>query len=70
MFKNVSTLEVKGHEKRLYHFYCQPNAPLGEVYEALCSMKLYVFEQMKLQENKQNDSLENKIKEKLEVKDK
>lgn len=69
MFKNISTLEVKGHEKRVYHFYCQPNAPLGEIFDALSSMKAYVFEQMKLLEQKQNESLEDKVKQKKEEKD-
>lgn len=50
MFKNISVLEVKGAEKRIYKFYCDPKSPLGEVYDAISTMKLHIFEQMKLRD--------------------
>jgi len=55
MFKHISVLEVKGNEKRMYKFYCDPKSPLGEVHDALTTMKIHVLEQMKLQEQKEKD---------------
>ena len=50
MFKNLSILEVKGAEDRLYRFECDPNSPLGEVHDALCSLRSFVLDQMNAQD--------------------
>lgn len=45
MLKNKSVLEVvKG--AREYQFSCEPDSPLGEVFDALCQMKSYVVEKI------------------------
>lgn len=45
MLKNITVLEVKIGE-RLYQMECDPNAPLGEVHDALSSMKAYIINRM------------------------
>ena len=39
MHVKVAKIEVKGFEKRVYEFYYRPNAPLGEVFDALKEMQ-------------------------------
>ena len=46
MLKNLSVLEVKVDD-RLYRFECDPNAPLGEVYDSVSAMKKYIYGVMK-----------------------
>tara|TARA_R110002126_G_scaffold51939_1_gene141843 strand:+ start:19061 stop:19240 length:180 start_codon:yes stop_codon:yes gene_type:complete len=53
MLKQVSKLEVKGNEKRLFQLYYQPKSPLGEVLDALSSMKLHVIDMMRIAEAEQ-----------------
>lgn len=45
MLKNKSRLEVKSGEK-VYEFACDFDAPIGEIYDALCQMKKFVIEKM------------------------
>ena len=52
MRKQVTVLEVKGAEKRLYEFHYRPSAPLGEVYEALKQMERWIIQEMSLQDQK------------------
>ena len=58
MFKPKSVLEVKGGNDRIYNFYCDNDSPLGEVHDALCSMRSFVLEQMKAVEEQENPSEE------------
>ena len=44
MFKQKLTLEVKGSEDRVFKFECDPQAPLGEIHDALQKMKGYVVQ--------------------------
>lgn len=58
MLKQKSTLEVKVAE-RSYEFQCDPQAPLGEIHDALCQMKVYIVQRIvdadKVQEVKEDD---------------
>jgi hypothetical protein len=45
MIKTKTILEVKIGE-RIYEMECDPNAPLGEVHDALSSMKSYIINRM------------------------
>ncbi len=55
MLKSTATIEIKGTQKRVYTFYYDPSSPLGEVYDSICSMRLYVLEQMKLQDMRETE---------------
>ena len=50
MIKQTSVIELLGTEKRIYRFYFDPKAPLGEAFDVLNKMKMHLMEQMKLQE--------------------
>ncbi len=53
MFKHKYVLEVKGQEDRLYRFECDASAPLGELNDALYSMKSIVVKQLNEQHEKE-----------------
>jgi hypothetical protein len=38
MIKNKIAFEVK-KEERIYSFNCDPDSPLGEIFDVLCSMQ-------------------------------
>lgn len=46
MIKNKIAFEIK-KEERLYNFYCDPESPLGEIFDVLSSMRSMVFEKLK-----------------------
>lgn len=46
MFKNKFVLEVKGAGEKIYSFQCDPSAPLGEIHDALISMKTIIVNQI------------------------
>jgi len=52
MLKNKTLLEVKIGE-RAHIYECLPDAPLGEVHDALCQMKAFVIN--KILENQKAD---------------
>lgn len=65
MFKNKYVLEVLGKEDRVYRLDFDPKAPLGELHDALFTMKGAVVkmimerqEQEKAPENKEEDCCE------------
>lgn len=41
MIKNKTALQVKKGE-RIYEFNCDPDSPIGELYDALFEMQAYV----------------------------
>lgn len=45
MIKNKVSFEVKKDE-RIYSFYCDPECPLGEIFDAMCAMKLEVVQRI------------------------
>ena len=45
MLKNLVHLEVKKQERE-YFFGCDPQAPLGEIYDALCEMQKYIADRI------------------------
>ena len=45
MIKNFVALEHKVDD-RVYQFFCDPNAPLGEIHDAICKMKSYVVDKI------------------------
>jgi len=47
MFTQKMVLVVKGIEDRLYRFECEPDAPLGEVHDALATMTSFTVEEIK-----------------------
>lgn len=61
MFKNKSVLEVKGAEKRIYELHCRQDSPLGELYDALCTMKHHVMTEMHKHEDAQNKECKEKL---------
>ena len=46
MIKQKIVLEVKIGE-RIYELDCSPDSPLGEIHDALSSMKFMIIEKMK-----------------------
>lgn len=65
MFKQKFILEVKGSQDRVYRFECDPQAPLGEMHDALYTMKGVIVEQlMKKQEAEKGQEEEPKCEEK------
>lgn len=46
MIKNRTILEYKVNE-RVYEFSCDPNSPLGEIYDALTHTLNFVLDKMK-----------------------
>lgn len=46
MLHQKSCIEVKGNNDRMYGFYTEPSAPLGEVYDALHTMMTHVLKLM------------------------
>ncbi len=57
MFKTQASLEVKGHEKRVYQLLCNIDSPPGEILDVLCQMKAHVISYMQIIEKQQNDKL-------------
>lgn len=47
MFKQNMVLCVKGNEERIHRLECDPTTPLGEVHDALETMKAFVIEEIK-----------------------
>lgn len=47
MFQQKTILLVKGNEDRLFRFECDPTSQLGEVHDALETMKAFVVEEIK-----------------------
>jgi len=58
MFKQKFVLEVKGNNDRTYFFECDPQAPLGEIHDALFAMKNAVVKQIQAQNDVENASEE------------
>jgi len=61
MFKQKYVLEVKGNDERIYMFSCPPEAPLGEIHDALFTMKGVVMEHLNKRhegENTEEKSIE------------
>ena len=56
-----SALEVKGSNNRSYSFHCSPDSPLGEVHDALCTMKKQIIDEMKKFEDKQNKECKDRV---------
>lgn len=46
MFKQRYVLDVIGQDERIYRFDCDPNAPLGEMHDALKTMMDIVIKQI------------------------
>lgn len=46
MIKNLIKLEHKIGD-RVFHMYCDPDSPLGEVHDALSAMKAYIVARIK-----------------------
>ena len=45
MLKNEICLEIK-KEDRTYRFTCSPDAPLGEIFDALSNMRGFVLDKL------------------------
>lgn len=45
MLKNSVKLQVEKNERK-YSFDCEPNAPLGEIFDVLCEMREYILNRM------------------------
>lgn len=56
MFKQKLCIELEGAEGRKYSLHCEPNAPLGELYDVLYKMKAAIMHQ--LNESHKKDKLE------------
>lgn len=66
MLKNLSQLEFKIAE-RVYHFVCDPNAPLHEVKDALFNFMKYIGQVEDNFKNQQSaQEAENPVQEKIE----
>ena len=46
MFKQKTILEVKGADDRIYRLECDSSSPLGELYDAVFTMKNIVMKQL------------------------
>lgn len=57
MIKNKVAFEVKKDE-RIYAFYCDPECPLGEIFDVMCSMKSVVLERINAVSIKPEDKKE------------
>ncbi len=55
MFKNLLVLEVKGGRERIHQYQGTPESPLGEIYDALSAMKIYVLQLMNEAEKKESE---------------
>lgn len=51
MIKTKISFEVKKDE-RVYAFYCDPECPLGEIFDVLCMMKSEVVQRIQASEVK------------------
>ena len=64
MFQQKTILEVKAAD-RIHRFECDPNSPLGEVFDALAAMKSFIVNEInerdKAEKQKQEEA--NKPKE-------
>lgn len=54
--KSKTTFEKKTGD-RIYVFECDPDSPLGEIYDALTLMRAFILE--KIQENEKAESKDN-----------
>lgn len=45
MIKNKIVFEVK-KDDRIYAFYCDPECPLGEIFDAMCAMKSEIVQRI------------------------
>lgn len=52
MIKGIAQFEHKIGE-RVYHFYCENDAPLGEVFDSLTKFKMHVTGLIQASEQKQ-----------------
>jgi hypothetical protein len=60
MLKNSAKIEIKMDiNERSYQFFCDNNSPLGELYDALSSIRNFVTEKMKEIENKEQQDKAN-----------
>lgn len=66
MFKQKTILEVKGAEDRIYRFECDPAAPLGEVHDALFTMKGIVVKQIEEHQSKEQPKKEEECQEQIQ----
>lgn len=55
MFKPKMVLEVKGLKDNIYRFESDPNVPLGEVHDALFTMKDIIVKQIQAQHEKEKN---------------
>ena len=62
MLKAKTVLEVKIDE-RIYELYCEPEAPLGCVHDALCQMKAYVVQRIVDQQESEKKKAEPQVEE-------
>lgn len=56
MFKQKLSLEVKGSEDRIFTLQCDPGAPLGEIHDALHTMKCVVVKMINDYSEKESSS--------------
>ena len=49
MIKNKVAFEVKKDE-RIYSFYCDPECPLGEIFDVICIMKAEIVSRIQASE--------------------
>lgn len=61
MLSNITKLEIKIGE-RAYQLFCAVDSPIGEVHDALCSMKGFVIQKIQEAQNKEEASKEPDIK--------
>ncbi len=57
MINTVTRLEHKVGDK-VYHFICEMNSPIGEVFDALCAFKGMAVEIMRQQHENEKAQLE------------
>lgn len=62
MFKQKTILEVKGAEDRIYTLEFDPSSPLGEMHDALYTMKSVILERINQIEKKEQTSSEDEKK--------
>lgn len=43
--KNKVAFEIKKNEK-IYAFYCDPECPLGEIFDAMCAIKAEIVQRI------------------------
>jgi len=66
MIVNKTTLEVK-KEDRTYVLTCEPNSPLGEIFDVLSTMKAFVISKMQESEKKPSSEIAESVVEPTEI---